>query len=130
MSETEQDILNDRERLFQQKYIYQIQTVESLTRFNMVLTTAYYVFIVIALYFLFTKYDYSIYTKAGISLLAIAYPFIAYMIESIVYRISTYTSAIILGEPADRDMADEKQRQTRVDAEYVKRIQLNSPSNV
>lgn len=125
MSGTEQDILDDRERLFQQKYIYQIQYVDTLTSLNMLLTTTYYVFVVIALYFLFTKYEYSIYTKIGISLLAVVYPFIIYTIEYIIHRISTYISAIILGEPADIDENSVKQTQKRVDAEYVKRIEIN-----
>lgn len=125
MSGTEQDILDDRERLFQQKYIYQIQTVDSLTSLNQLLTTTYYVFVLIALYFLFTKYEYSMYIKIGISLLAIVYPFIIYTLEYIVSIIATYISAMILGEPADRDADSEKQTQDRMDAEYAKRIQIN-----
>lgn len=92
----------DKELLFQQKYNNQIQTVESLTKLNNFLLITYYSCILIAMYFLFTKYEYNIYVKVGISLLAIAYPFIIYLIENFIYDVTKYMSALIGGIPADR----------------------------
>ena len=95
--------IEDRELLFQQKYIYQTQTVNSLIGLNTVLLFAYYICIIIVLYFLFTKYELSMYVKAGFSLLLIAYPFVIYYIEMVLYNVGHYAGAIITGNAADRN---------------------------
>ena len=95
--------IEDRELLFQQKYIYQTQTVNMLTGFNTLLLFAYYVFIIIVMYLLFTKYELNIYVKSVFSLLLIAYPFIIYYIEIVLYNIGHYAGAIITGTAADRN---------------------------
>jgi len=92
----------DKELLFQQKYNNQIQTVQSLTNLNKWLLITYYICIIIAMYFLFAKYEYNIYIKIGLSLLAIAYPFIIYFIEYSIYDLTKYMSALIGGIPVDR----------------------------
>lgn len=94
--------IEDRELLFQQKYIYQAQTVNTLTGLNTFLLFAYYICIIIVLYFLFTKYELNIYVKAVFSLLLIAYPFIIYYIEIVLYNVGHYVGSIITGTPVDR----------------------------
>ena len=95
--------IEDRELLFQQKYIYQTQTVNSLIGLNTFLLFAYYICIIIVLYFLFTKYELNIYVKLGFSLLLIAYPFVIYYIELVLYNVGDYAGAIITGNAADRN---------------------------
>jgi hypothetical protein len=95
--------IEDRELLFQQKYIYQTQTVNSLIGLNTFLLFAYYICIIIVLYFLFTKYELNIYVKLGFSLLLIAYPFVIYYIELVLYNVGHYAGAIITGNAADRN---------------------------
>jgi len=97
-----QSSIEDRELLFQQKYIHQIQTVNTLTGLNTFLVFAYYICIIIVLYYLFTKYELNIYVKLGFSLLLIAYPFIIYYIELVLYNIGHYAGAIITGTAADQ----------------------------
>ena len=98
-----QTSIEDRELLFQQKYIYQIQTVNTLTGLNTFLFFAYYICIIIVLYFLFTKYELNMYVKAGFSLLLIAYPFIIYYIEIVLYNVGHYAGAMITGTADDRN---------------------------
>jgi hypothetical protein len=93
--------INERERLFHSKYIHQLEQVDSLTRVNALLLFTYYVFIIIVLYFLFTKYEYSIYTKGILSILALGYPFIINFIENSIYRIIHYMGAFVGGIPPD-----------------------------
>ena len=93
--------IEDRELLFQQKYIYQTQTVNTFTGLNTLLLFAYYVCIIIVMYLLFTKYELNIYVKAVFSLLLIAYPFIIYYIEMVLYNIGHYAGAIITCTAAD-----------------------------
>ena len=95
--------IEDRELLFQQKYIYQTQTVNYLIGLNTFLLFAYYICIIIVLYFLFTKYELNIYVKLGFSLLLIAYPFVIYYIELVLYNVGHYAGAIITGNAADRN---------------------------
>jgi len=98
-----QSSIEDRELLFQQKYIHQIQTVNTLTELNNFLLFAYYICIIIVLYFLFSKYELNMYLKVGFSLLLIAYPFIIYYIEMVLYNVGQYAGAIITGTAADRN---------------------------
>jgi hypothetical protein len=98
-----QPSIEDRELLFQQKYIYQIQTVNTLTGLNTFLFFAYYICIIIVLYFLFAKYELNMYVKAGFSLLLIAYPFIIYYIEIVLYNVGHYAGAMITGTVADQN---------------------------
>lgn len=98
-----QPSIEDRELLYQQKYIYQIQTVNTLTGLNTFLFFAYYICIIIVLYFLFTKYELNMYVKAGFSLLLIAYPFIIYYIEIVLYNVGHYAGAMITGTADDRN---------------------------
>lgn len=93
--------LDERELLFQQKYLYQFQTVNTLLGLNTLLLYVYYICIVIVLYFLFTKYEYNVYIKGFLSILLIAYPFIVYFIETFVYRTSQYIGAFITGHAYD-----------------------------
>ena len=95
--------IEDRELLFQQKYIYQTQTVNSLIGLNTFLLFAYYICIIIVLYFLFTKYELNIYVKLGFSLLLIAYPFVIYYIEMSLYDVGHYAGALITGTAVDRN---------------------------
>ena len=73
--------IEERELLFQTKYIHQTQTVNTLNILNIFLLFAYYICIIIVLYFLITKYELSWYVILGFSLLLIAYPFVIYYIE-------------------------------------------------
>jgi hypothetical protein len=98
-----QTSIEDRELLFQQKYIYQIQTVNTLTGLNTFLFFAYYICIIFVVYFLFTKYELNIYVKLGFSLLLIAYPFVIYYIETVLYNVGHYAGAMITGTAADRN---------------------------
>ena len=95
--------IEDRELLFQQKYIYQAQTVNTLTGLNTFLLFAYYICIIIVLYYLFTKYELNMYVKLGFSLLLIAYPFIIYYIEIVLYNVGHYAGSMITGTAADRN---------------------------
>ena len=95
--------IEDRELLFQQKYIYQAQTVNTLTGLNTFLLFAYYICIIIVLYYLFTKYELNMYVKAGFSLLLIAYPFVIYYIEIVLYNVGQYAGSMITGTAADRN---------------------------
>lgn len=98
-----QPSIEDSELLFQQKYIYQIQTVNTLTGLNTFLFFAYYICIIIVLYFLFTKYELNMYVKVGFSLLLIAYPFIIYYIEMVLYNVGHYAGSMITGTAADQN---------------------------
>jgi|SaaInlV_150m_DNA_3_1039698.scaffolds.fasta_scaffold42260_3 hypothetical protein len=93
--------INEREHLFHSKYLHQLEQVDSLNRVNALLLFTYYVFIIIVLYFLFTKYDYSIYTKGIFSVIAISYPFIVNFIENSIYNVIHYMGAFIGGIPPD-----------------------------
>jgi hypothetical protein len=95
--------IEDRELLFQQKYIYQAQTVNTLTGLNTFLLFAYYICIIIVLYYLFTKYELNMYVKVGFSLLLIAYPFVIYYIEMVLYNVGHYAGSMITGTAADRN---------------------------
>ena len=130
MPRSPEDILTDRELLFQQKYIHQVQTIETLTLLNTVLTYAYFICIIFVLYYLFTKYDLSIYVKVGLGLIAIAYPFIIHFVEIAVYNTSLYIGALITGDAVDRDIAAEEKMKARLDKEYLERVEwarLNGP---
>ena len=98
-----QPSIEDRELLFQQKYIYQTQTVNTLNVLNTFLLFAYYICIIIVLYFMFTKYEFNMYLKAGFSLLLIAYPFVIYYIEIGLYNVGHFTGALITGTAVDRN---------------------------
>ena len=95
--------IEDRELLFQTKYIHQTQTVNVLTILNTFLLFAYYICIIIVLYFLITKYELRWYVILGFSLLLIAYPFVIYYIELVLYNVGHYAGAIITGNAADRN---------------------------
>ena len=95
--------IEDRELLFQTKYIHQTQTVNVLTILNTFLLFAYYICIIIVLYFLITKYELRWYVILGFSLLLIAYPFVIYYIETVLYNLGHYAGAIITGNAADRN---------------------------
>ena len=123
MPRSPEDILTDRELLFQQKYIHQVQTIETLTLLNTVLTYAYFICIIFVLYYLFTKYDLSIYVKVGLGLIAIAYPFIIHFVEIAVYNTSLYIGALITGDAVDRDIAAEEKMKARLDKEYLERVE-------
>ena len=123
MPRSPEDILTDRELLFQQKYIHQVQTIETLTLLNTVLTYVYFICIIFVLYYLFTKYDLSIYVKVGLGLIAIAYPFIIHFVEIAVYNTSLYIGALITGDAVDRDIAAEEKMKARLDKEYLERVE-------
>ena len=130
MPRSPEDILTDRELLFQQKYIHQLQTIETLTILNTVLTYAYFICIIFVLYYLFTKYDLSIYVKVGLGLFALAYPFIIRFIEIAVYNTSVYMGAFITGNAIDRDIAAEEKMKERLNKEYLERVEwarINGP---
>ena len=95
--------IEDRELLFQTKYIHQTQTVNVLNILNTFLLFAYYICIIIVLYFLITKYELRWYVILGFSLLLIAYPFVIYYIELVLYNVGHYAGAIITGNAADRN---------------------------
>jgi len=95
--------IEDRELLFQTKYIHQTQTVNVLTILNTFLLFAYYICIIIVLYFLITKYELRWYVILGFSLLLIAYPFVIYYIETVLYNLGHYAGAMITGTAADRN---------------------------
>ena len=82
--------INERELLFNQKYLHQKNTVEYLHGVNTVLTYTYYLCILVIIYYLFTKYEINKYGKAGISVLLLLYPFIAYYIEQNIYNNSGF----------------------------------------
>jgi hypothetical protein len=98
-----QPSIEDRELLFQTKYIHQTQTVNTLTILNNFLLFAYYICIIVVLYFLFTKYELNLYVKVGFSLLLIAYPFVIYYIEMSLYNVGHYAGALITGTAVDRN---------------------------
>ena len=123
MPRSPEDILTDRELLFQQKYLNQVHTIETLTLLNSILTYAYFIFIIWVLYILFTKYDLNIYVKAGLGLIAIAYPFIIHLIEIAVYNTSVYIGAFITGDAIDRDIAAEEKMKARLEKEYLERVE-------
>ena len=123
MPRSPEDILTDRELLFQQKYIHQVQTIESLTTLNTILTYAYFICIIFVLYYLFTKYDLSIYVKVGLGLFAIAYPFVIHLIEIAVYNTSVYIGALITGNPVDRDIDAEEEHKAHLDKEFLERVE-------
>ena len=130
MPRSPEDILTDRELLFQQKYIHQVQTIETLTLLNSILTYAYFIFVIWVLYILFTKYDLNIYVKVGLGLFAVAYPFIIRFIEIAVYNTSIYMGAFITGDAVDRDIAAEEKMKARLNKEYLERVEwtrLNGP---
>jgi hypothetical protein len=95
--------IEDRELLFQTKYIHQTQTVNVLTILNTFLLFAYYICIIIVLYFLITKYELRWYVILGFSLLLIAYPFVIYYIEMSLYNVGHYAGALITGTAVDRN---------------------------
>jgi len=82
--------INERELLFNQKYLHQKNTVEYLHGVNTVLTYTYYLCILVIIYYLFTKYEFNKYGKAGVSVLLLLYPFIAYYIEQNIYNNSGF----------------------------------------
>ena len=130
MPRSPEDILTDRELLFQQKYIHQVQTIETLTLLNTILTYAYFISIVFVLYYLFTKYDLSIYVKIGLGLFIIAYPFVIHLIEIAIYNTSVYIGAFITGNPVDRDIDAEEEHKARLDKEFLERVEwasMNGP---
>jgi hypothetical protein len=130
MPRSPEDILTDRELLFQQKYIHQVQTIETLTLLNTILTYAYFISIIFVLYYLFTKYDLSIYVKIGLGLFIIAYPFVIHLIEIAIYNTSVYIGAFITGTPVDRDIDAEEEHKARLDKEFLERVEwtrLNGP---
>lgn len=92
--------IEESERLFQQKYIHQQKTVENLVWYNTLLLVVYYGCIIVAIYTLVTKYDYSMYAKIIISIFAISYPFIISFIENFIYTSLQFIAAILTGEIA------------------------------
>ena len=93
-----QDSIENRERLFQQKYIHQQTTVNNLVWYNTILRIVYYCCIILAIYTLVTKYEYNIYVKIIIIILAISYPFIVSFIENYIYTLLHFIAAIATGQ--------------------------------
>ena len=55
--------INERELLFNQKYLYQKKTVEYLHWVNTGLVYIYYLCALVIVYYLFTKYDFNLYSN-------------------------------------------------------------------
>lgn len=76
--------INERELLFNQKYLHQQKTVEYMNWVNTILVYIYYLCALVIIYYLFTKYEYSNYSKySKITFLILLglYPFIAYFLQ-------------------------------------------------
>jgi hypothetical protein len=73
--------INERELLFNQKYLHQQKTVEYLYWVNTILVYIYYLCALVIIYYLFTKYDFSNYSKITFLILLGLYPFIAYFLQ-------------------------------------------------
>jgi hypothetical protein len=82
--------INERELLFNQKYLHQKNTVDYLHGVNTVLMYTYYLCIFVIVYYLFTKYELNKYVKFGISILLVLYPFSAYYIEQNIHNNSGF----------------------------------------
>ena len=55
--------INERELLFNQKYLHQQKNVEYLNWVNTILVYIYYLCALVIIYYLFTKYEYSNYSN-------------------------------------------------------------------
>ena len=82
--------INERELLFNQKYLHQKNTVDYLHGLNTFLLFIYYLCVLVIIYYLFTKYEFNNYSKAGVSVILVLYPVIAYYIEQKIYNNSGF----------------------------------------
>jgi hypothetical protein len=97
---TERQIaFNKKQLLYQQKFNHQIITKGGLSTLNFILMILYYGCILAVFYYLYTKYDISIYSKVGFVILLLIYPFVILFIETYIYQAVGYGWAFIIGEP-------------------------------
>ena len=82
--------INERELLFNQKYLHQKNIVDYLHGLNTFLLFIYYNCILVIIYYLITKYEFNKYGKAGVSVLLVLYPAIAYYIEQNIFNNSGF----------------------------------------
>ena len=92
-------LFNQKELLYQQKFSHQIIPKGTMSTLNFLLLILYYGCILVVLYYLYTKYDTSIYSKLGVVILLLLYPFIILFIETEIYKVGEYIWAFIVGEP-------------------------------
>jgi hypothetical protein len=92
-------LFNQKELLYQQKFRHQIIPKRAITTLNFLLLILYYGCILVVLYYLYTKYDISIYSKLGFVILLLLYPFVILFIESYIYQSVEYGWSFIIGEP-------------------------------
>jgi len=93
--------INEREFLFNTKFLHQTKSTESLQTINILLLIIYYICILVIIYILIVKYDFNKYGKLVVSILLLLYPFIVYYIEDTIYNFSQYISAFITGTTFD-----------------------------
>ena len=86
--------INERELLFNQKYLHQKKTVEYLHWVNTGLVYIYYLCALVIVYYLFTKYDFNLYSNVLFTLLLGIYPFVAYYLQEKVYDSFEYISSM------------------------------------
>jgi hypothetical protein len=91
--------INERELLFNQKYLHQQKTVEYLYWVNTILVYIYYLCALVIIYYLFTKYDFGNYSKIIFIILLGLYPFISYYLQEKIQNGFDYTGSMfsILG---------------------------------
>ena len=86
--------INERELLFNQKYLHQKKTVEYLHWVNTGLVYIYYLCALVIVYYLFTKYEFNLYSNVLFTLLLGIYPFVAYYLQEKVYDSFEYISSM------------------------------------
>ena len=91
--------INEKELLFNQKYLHQKKTVEYLHWVNTGLVYIYYLCALVIVYYLFTKYDFNRYNNILFTILLGIYPFVAYYLQEKIYDSFEYISSLfsILG---------------------------------
>jgi len=91
--------INEKELLFNQKYLHQKKTVEYLHWVNTGLVYIYYLCALVIVYYLFTKYDFNLYNNILFTILLGIYPFVAYYLQEKIYDSFEYISSMfsILG---------------------------------
>jgi hypothetical protein len=78
--------INERELIFNQKYLHQKKTVEYLSWVNTSLVYIYYLCALVITYYLITKYDFTLYSNILFILLLGIYPFVAYYLQEKIYN--------------------------------------------
>jgi len=97
---TERQIaFNEKELVYHQKFSHQIIPKGTMSTLNFLLMILYYGCILAVIYHLYTKYDISIYSKVGIVILLLLYPFVILFIETYIYQAVRYGWSFIVGEP-------------------------------